>query len=317
MYNTNDRLMFYSKALIDTEKTDETGHRIVRQAMSKQDAVRASMQGLSHAVLTFWPDVILYVSGFFIPSQIYELMSARRMCQVMLHTESPYQDEEQLERGKFMDLNLLNDPVNIRAYKELGPAIYAPHAYRPTLHKPRTGPRVPDLQSDFAFIGTAFQSRINFFGKMDFTGIDFLLGGANWDEDLPLRSPLRNYLGHTTGCVDNEQGVSLYQNSKAGINIYRREAEDRHSGEGWAVGPREVEMAATGLFYLRDPREEGDGLFPMLPTFDSPQDASEKLRWWLAHDREREAAAEGARLAVADRTFESNAKMLLKALEGL
>jgi hypothetical protein len=74
-------------------------------------------------------------------------------------------------------------------------------------------------------------------------------------------------------------------------------------------------MAACGLFFLRDPRPEGDELFPMLPAFAGPGDASEKLRWWLKHDQEREAAAEKARLAVADRTFENNAKRFLKLLE--
>jgi spore maturation protein CgeB len=318
LYNTNDRLMFYSKALVDTNKEDETGHRIVRQAMSQPDAIRASMQGISHAAFAFWPDVILYISGFFMTGGQFELFSARQMTQVMMHTESPYQEGEQLERAKFMDLNLLNDPANIGAYKELGPALYMPHAYWPALHHPRTGPVDRKLASDLAFIGTAFQSRIKFFGAMDFTGIDFLLGGANWDEDLEKDSPLRRHLDQDVkGCVDNDQAAVLYQNAKTGINVYRHEGEDEHAGEGWAIGPREVEMAACGLFYLRESRGEGDELFPMLPTISSPEDATEKLRWWLAHDRSREAAATEARRAVADRTFEANARKLLKALEDL
>lgn len=317
LYNTNDRLMFYSKALVDTGKQDETGHRIVRQAMGQPDAIRASMQGLSHACYALWPDVVLFVSGFFVTGGEFELMHARRHKLVMLHTESPYQDDEQLAKAPFMDLNLLNDPTNIAAYEERAPALYMPHAYRPTLHRPRTGPVDTNRESDLAFIGTAFKSRIDFFGKMDFSGIDFLLGGANWDDDLDVGSPLRKYLGHTEGCVDNDQTAAIYQNAKAGINLYRRESEDQHAGEGWAIGPREIEMAACGLFYLRDSRGEGDEVFPMLPKFDSPGDATEKLRWWLAHDFEREIAAAAARLVVADRTFENNAKKLLKALEKL
>lgn len=309
--------MFYSKALIDTEKVDDTGHRIVRQAMGQVDAIRASMQGLSHACYAFWPDVVIFVSGFFVTGGEFELMRARNHKLVMVHTECPYQENEQLEKAQFMDLNLLNDPLNIERYEAHAPAFYSPHAYRPELHRPRVGPVDPKLASDMTFIGTAFQSRIKFFSDMDFKGIDFLLGGSNWDEDLDEGSPLRRYLGHTTGCVDNDQAVSLYQNSKAGINLYRRESEDEHSGEGWAIGPREVEMAACNLFYLRDSRPEGDEVFPMLPTFDSPGDATEKLRWWLAHDREREAAAFAARAAIADRTFEANARRLLARLDEL
>ena len=83
------------------------------------------------------------------------------------------------------------------------------------------------------------------------------------------------------------------------------------------MGPREIEMAATELFYLRDPRPEGNQVLPMLPTFDGPGDASEKLRWWLAHDAEREKMARQARAAVADRTFTSNARRLLQLLDHL
>jgi hypothetical protein len=74
-------------------------------------------------------------------------------------------------------------------------------------------------------------------------------------------------------------------------------------------------MAATGLFFLRDPRGEGDEVLPMLPTFSGPEDASEKLKWFLAHEDLRLDAAAKAREAVADRTFEIHAKQLLGLLE--
>ncbi len=151
---------------------------------------------------------------------------------------------------------------------------------------------------------------------MDFAGTDFLLGGANW-EDLPEDSPLRAYLGHTEGCVDNDQAAELYRHAKMGINVYRRESEDDHAGEGWAMGPREVEMAAIGLPFLRDPRPESDEILWMLPSFTDPGDASAQLKWWLARDDQRAEAARLAMKAVADRTFTNNATRLLQALEKL
>ena len=318
LYNTNDRLIFYCKALVDTGTLDRDGYPIVKQAMPLKDAIKASMQGLTHACYTFWPDVILFVSGFFLESGVFEIMRARNHKLVLLGTESPYQEEEQLERAAHMHLNLLNDPVNISEYEKLeAPVLYMPHAYRPELHYPRSGPRDPEKTADLTFIGTAFQSRIEFFGAMDFTGTDFLLGGANWNEDLPRDSPLRRYLGHTEGCVDNDQAAELYRNAKMGINIYRREAEEEHEGEGWAIGPREVEMAAIGLPFLRDSRPESDEIFWMLPSFTGPEDATALLRWWLANDDKREESARLARLAIADRTFENNAKRMLTALEKL
>jgi hypothetical protein len=83
------------------------------------------------------------------------------------------------------------------------------------------------------------------------------------------------------------------------------------------MGPREVELAALGVAFLRDPRGEGDELLPMLPTFDGPDDFADKLRWWLSHDRERDEAALKAQAAVADRTFANHAAQLLRLLERL
>ena len=50
---------------------------------------------------------------------------------------------------------------------------------------------------------------------------------------------------------------------------------------------------------------------PTFPASGTPEAFSEALRWWLAHDAERDAAALQARLAVADRTFDNTARRLL------
>jgi len=58
------------------------------------------MQGLSHACFTMWPDVVLFVSGFFVTAGILQLLQSRRMKVVLLTTESPYQEKMQLERAQ-------------------------------------------------------------------------------------------------------------------------------------------------------------------------------------------------------------------------
>jgi spore maturation protein CgeB len=318
-YNTHDRLTFYCQALIATGEKDETGHPLVGRAMPDDAALRAAMQGLSHAMLTFWPDVIVLVSAFFVSPGELQLMRMRGFPVVIIHTESPYQDDEQLIRAVFADINILNDPLNIARYEDLDGtrAAYLPHCYRPHVHYPRRGPAVPELASDLCFIGTAFASRIQFFEQMDLDGVDVLLGGQCWG-DTAEDSKLRGYLGHAIDqCVDNSVAASHYRHAKAGINFYRRESEEAHKGEGWAMGPREIEMAACGLPFVRDPRPESDEIFHMLPSFTGPGDASEKIRWLLSHEREREKMAAAAREAVADRTFENNAKRLLTMLEDL
>lgn len=83
------------------------------------------------------------------------------------------------------------------------------------------------------------------------------------------------------------------------------------------MGPREVEMAASGLWFCRDGRPESDALFPMLPSFTSPAEASDQIRWALAHPDERAEAALKARAAIEGRTFANSARRLLSLLEKL
>jgi glycosyltransferase involved in cell wall biosynthesis len=239
-----------------------------------------------------------------------------------------------MERGQFADLNLLNDPSNLKAWRELEvPVTYMPHAYDPDTHYPDWRPG--RYESDFAFIGTLFKSRAEFFSKMDFTGIEVALGGAGWDialakypelvtavMDTELGHRLIDYVAHPLEySVGNDETAKVYRGARCGINFYRRESEDAHAGEGWAMGPREIEMAACGLFFLRDPRPESDEVFGaesgkiILPAFHSPEEATELLRWWLEHPRLREVRANEAFARVAARTFGNNARAALNLME--
>src|SRR5882724_7804609 len=83
-------LIFYNMALIDTGEKDEGGHPIVRNAMTREQAWNAAVQGLSHACYTFWPDVVFIVSAFFLSAGTLQLLRERRHKIVILHTESPY-----------------------------------------------------------------------------------------------------------------------------------------------------------------------------------------------------------------------------------
>lgn len=331
-YNLGDRLIFYDSAMLECTGTAllpgqlPTGNLQFRKALDREDVLAMAADKILATAFKFWPDVVLIVSAFYIPTLFMDIIrarpgtvSGRKMKVVLLHTEAPYQDDEQLARAAHADLNLLNDPVNLQAYRDLGvPAHYMPHAYRPAIHNP--GPGLPEYQTDFAFVGTGFPSRCEFFERMIKSGhldhLDVTLGG-NWQASGE-GSVLREHLAHDlTACVDNETTALIYRSARAGINFYRRESEDEHSGEGWAVGPREVEMAACGLWFTRDPRGESDELFPMLPTFTGPEDAAEQVAWHIAHEAEREKAALAARAAIRDRTFLNSAKTLTQYLDEL
>lgn len=316
-YNLQDRIAFHDSAYLFTGVYDDNGNVQFKKAINDKDSViRLSANGIFSTAFQFLPDLVIIVSAFFIPTDMIDILRSRGIKVVIIFTESPYEEAKQLKVAEHCDLALLNDPLNLAKYDELGvPAFYMPHAYRPRVHYP--GPGEDDIDTDFAFLGTGFPSRIRFFEEMlkygAFEGIDVTLGG-NWQGVGD--SPVRDLLSHDLNeCVDNSLTTRVYRSAKTGLNLYRREAGEEF--DGIAAGPREIEMAACGLFFLRDPRPESDELFPMLPTFASAEDAAEQLKWWLAHDAEREEAAMKARAAVRPRTFQANVKSLLGYLDGL
>ena len=297
-FNLDDRLDFYDKAL-----QAQPGEHTFLSTM------RMACKGLEAAVYEFWPDVILVTSGFFVPPDLLQLFQARGHKVVLLATESPYEEDHQLGLAPYCDLVILNDPTHLDLYTQITKAVYIPHAYDPDVHK-KPAVILPEWRSDFCFVGTGYPSRVEFLERVDWTGIDVALGG-NWQHVQP-GSPIEPFIAHPKKfCLDNADAVNLYAGTKCSANIYRREAQRPELSEGWAMGPREVELAAVGCFYLTEERGENREVLPMLPTFVGPDDFGEKLRWWLAHDSERERVALAAQRAIADRTFVSNARDLL------
>jgi spore maturation protein CgeB len=310
-YNLDARLTLYEKALLEVGRHDD-GTLKLRKALSSDQAVAMAANGLKSACYQFWPDVVLVVSYLFIPTDLLDLLRDRGHRVVLVHTESPYQDDEQLTLAAHADYNLVNDPTNLDRFRAVAPTEYQPHCYRPSVHHP--GPADPQLACDLAFVGTGFPSRIEFLERMDLAGLDVLLAGQ-W-QMLRDDSPLRKFLAHDADkCVDNTETASVYRSARTGLNLYRREADRPELSAGWACGPREIEMAACGLWFMRDPRPEGDALFPMLPTFHDPQEASELLRWHLANPDHTQEYASLARCAVTDRTFHTAAARLLELLD--
>jgi hypothetical protein len=308
-FNLNDRLTFYNAAHMPD------GNDGWKKALEPDQAQQLVAKGIEAVCYEWWPHIVVVTFGKYVTPQTFEIMRARNHKVVLLCTESPYEDNVQFEMAAYADVVLLNDPTNLETFRrKANPrTFYAPHAYNPQVHRP--GRPDPDLVCDFAFVGTGFPSREAFFEAVDWSGINVALAG-NW-ENLTAGSPLHKLLlDEPDQCIDNADTVKLYRSCKVSANLYRREGADG-VGHGWAMGPREVELAATGTFFLRDPRGEGDEVLSMLPTFDGPGDFEEQLRFWLNPNRDaaRGQAAGRARAAVAERTFANHARQLLSLLD--
>ena len=307
-FNLHDRLTFYDCVFFNIAENQ------FRKAIPAETAIELAVNGLYSTLYKTRPDVLMVVSGFLIPEALLDLARRYGTKVVLVHTESPYEDTRQAAMAEHADLNLVNDPVNLERFPT--GTYYQPHCYRPALHFPGAADR--RLTADLAFVGTGFASRIAFFEAMVATGrladLDVLLAG-NWQQTAE-DSPLRKYLAHDVAeCLDNVQTAQVYRSAKVGLNLYRREHEDGDNAAGWAIGPREVEMAACGMPFLRDSRAEGDDLFPQHLKFTDAAEAAEQLTWWLANPEQREFARTAGLAAVSDRTFTHAAARLMQHLE--
>lgn len=301
-FNLGDRFMFYRSAIVH----DEDDFRPVKQ-MSHLEACEATMLNLMASVYRIDPDVVFIIHGTHIsPPMLREL----RCKVVLVMTESPYEDEAQVRYASQCDADmiLVNDPTNGGVFEQFAPTFYLPHAYDPLVHHRGTS----DHKSDACFIGTGFGNRLDLFNACDWDGIDLALGGLWMLKD---GSPLEQHLIDGGDCIDNAVAADWYRGTKVGINTYRAGSDgDKLTADGWAIGPREVELAACGTFFVRESRPESDELFPFLPTFDGPDELGAVIREWLPRDDARRDLARRAREAVADRTFANHAKRALARL---
>lgn len=301
-FNLADRLNFYCNVelCIDGE---------YRRALEYEAACQMAAQGIRAEAFGYRPDVVIVVSSFFIPPDTFTLLRLNGIKVVLWCTESPYEDPRQIRMAAYADVVILNDPTNLDEFRKQNPrTYYLPHAYQPAVHHAEG--RVDTIP--FSFVGTGYQSRIDFFEKVNWPADPELYG--NWQQ-VTDDSPLLPFLMHERGqCVDNDDAAKIYRQSATSANLYRKEAMDADCVDGWAMGPREVELAACGTWFAREPRGESDELFPMLPTFTEPAELGDLIRWALSNPDLRVKAAAQARAAIADRTFERNAARFLSLL---
>jgi hypothetical protein len=300
-FNLGDRITFAENALPPMPAKEKTA-----------TAARMVAEQLRAACFDFWPDLVVITSAFLIPPETFDIIRDRRIKIAVILTESPYEDPTQIGIAARSDLAVINDPINLNEYRKHQPNThYIGHAYDPELHKPQI--INPNYQADFGFVGTGFPSRVEFLEQINFDQLTVKLAG-NWQQ-LDATSPLaKHLLHHESGSFPNSETVRFYSSIKVSANLYRKEGADGHL-TGYACGPREIELAAVGTFFLRESRPESDELFPMLPTYESPQHFSELLHKWVTDDRQRQQAARLAQLAVKPRTFTNNALLLLERLD--
>ncbi len=249
--------------------------------------------GALEMALRYQVDAVMVVSAMFLHPDVIVLMKRAGLRVVVLFTESPYDMAQELKIAALIDGGWTCERSAVAAFREVNPRMgYLPHGWHPARHQP--GPQDGDEAipaHDVVFVGSGFHERVSWLTAIDWTGIDLGLYGS-WDILGPrhrLRQAIRG------GITGHEQTAALYRRAKIGLNLYR-------TSQGWGKGapaiahaeslnPRAYELARCGAFTLSTARAEVSEIFgALVPTFETPFEASALIRSWLADDAGRAAA---------------------------
>lgn len=272
---------------------------------------RAGMDILPQAV---WHrvDGVLAISAMYLRESALRLLRVAGVPCALLLSESPYDDAQQAQYGRWADVVFTNERTSVDYLSRFcRRVVYLPHAHDPARHRPDLPIDGSIPAHDVVFVGTGFRERRQLLAAVDWTGIDLGLYGQ-WERPGKLAPYVKG------GVVDNATAAQLYRKAKIGLNLYR-------TSKGWdgadhidhaeSLNPRAVELAACGAFTLSDERAEVAEVFGInVPTFETPEVLGILIRHYLAHDAERAALAARLPRAVAPLTFEARAHDVVTTL---
>lgn len=259
-------------------------------------------------------DMVLIFSAMYTPRRIIKAIRRTGIKVGIVFTESPYDDEKQLEVARFAHICWTNERSSLDYLRIIQPnTFYLPHGYDPEIHTFRH-PDEGDVRAhDVVFVGTGFYERVEMLSSVDWTDIDFGLYGI-W-QHLGSRSKLRPFL--EMGEIPNLAASALYHRAKIGLNLFRtskgfgRYAARVEGAE--SLNPRSYELAACGLFHLSEYRPELTDVFgTLVPTFRTGQELTQKIRYFLAHESERKAIARLLPDAVKGHTWADRTKLMME-----
>lgn len=274
----------------------------------------------------------------------------------IMHTEAPYMDASLAENMSTADVVWVNERTSVErlqrfwSWKDRPPRVrYLPHAYHPERHN-ASAPPDDTPAHDVVFVGTGFRERIALLEGVDWTGIDLglyghwgMLRAPRWLALSPRRpefpdrlrlwalrqlarmkapgvSPL--WAHYREGVVPNHRTAALCKRAKIALNIFRGSELFRPDAQmvtgSESANIRCYELAAMGAFFVSDHRAELAELFgSSVPTFDTPGDLAQVVRYYLARPDLRAQLAGEAQSAVQPHSYVARAAQVVADLEAI
>jgi len=300
-YILTKRLIYHITAT--RRYAEETDNRTLESAKSD---VRLMAKMASECILPeaiyCEADVVVVVSGLNLWPGALHLLRWAGIPTVCILTESPYEDNEQVEwvQANPDALVFTNERYSASTHDGWG---YLPSSHDPMIHKP-VDPD-PEAACDVLFLGSGFADRQAFFESVDWTGVDLRLLGP-WP-NMTDESPLAQFQnGH---CIDNNLAPSYYRAAKININLHRSH------GQAYSANPRTYEVAASEAFQISDERQEVIDIFgESVPTFRDAVGLRLLIDRYLHDEPMRRRLAAEARNRVAPHTFAFRAEKVVRAI---
>lgn len=259
---------------------------------------------------------VFVVSGMYQHPDVIHFLGDCGFRVALLLTESPYDTEHELRIARFADVVFTCERSVIDTLRQVNPrSYYLPHAWHPDRHVPSVS--VPDdtPAHDVVFVGTYFDERVQFLAEIDWTGIDLGLYGGTMDIDGRTRAGRRLRPFVRGPFTSNAMTTALYRRATVGLNLHRT-SKGYRTGQyvttAESLNPRDYELAATGCYFVTDPRAELADVLPMVETFTTPRECEALIRRALADSEHRARLAEQAQAAAQPHTWTARVAQMLQ-----
>lgn len=267
-----------------------------------------------------------YFYAAFARPEVIRTIADMGIVTVNWYCNASYQFDLVSELAPAYSFSLVPEKFRLEDYRSVGACpVFCQEAANPDFYKPY------DLAQDHdvVFVGTAYGDRATHLRSLLQADIDARAYGVGWDKlarPAPLRQrvwrlasqtkrrllgvPLHGVLLPREACggpLSDEDMVKMFSRSKITLGFSSVGDTGRSGQPVRQVRLRDFEVPMAGGFYMLEHCEEIEEFFvpgKEIVVFDGPDDLSDKVRYYLDHDQEREAIrCAGHERALRDHTW--------------
>ncbi|MCL4552172.1 MAG: glycosyltransferase [Candidatus Marsarchaeota archaeon] len=230
---------------------------------------------------------------------------------------------------------LVPEKFRLADYRRIGAnPIYCQEAANPNIYRPFDLPR----EFDVTFVGQRYGNRPAYVSCLLDAGMDVRVWGPFWQQ-APMPISRWRLIGSTAKStlrgrkpawvarvpqdrcgppLSDDELIKMYSRSKISLGFSMLAGSPSDGAPNKQVRLRDFEAPMSGAFYLVEYFEELAEFFEPdkdIVCFDSPEEAVEKTRYYLAHDSERERIRHaGLNRARSEHTWHKRFEMVFQQI---